>query len=116
MIQPPLKLTQGDNAIFFLTAVDGDGNPIDLTGATFQTFIDAPNGQGVITIPNSQHIANPDQINYTGQFSVEITQSDSESFGLGNHKEILTQVTIGSNQVFFRGFNSLQVYAPTPFS
>lgn len=113
MIQPPINFTQGDTALLNLTAIDGNQNPIDLTGATFTTLINGSNGI-VISFPNSQHTANPDQVNSMGQYVLALSTSDTASCGLGNHKEIITQIVIGATTVYYRGFNTLQVYPPVP--
>lgn len=115
-IQPPLRITQGDDALFFLTCVDGDGNPVDLTGAIFQSFVNEANGHGILSIPNNQHFANPDQINFAGQFQLTLNEVNTQACGQGSHKELLTLVTIGSTSVMFRAPNSLQVYLATPFA
>lgn len=115
MIQAPIQFTQGDSAVLNLTATDGDGNPIDLTGATFQTLVNGINNGTPVVFPNSQHEANSDQVSNTGQYTLTLSEDDTASCGLGSHKEILTQITIGGNSVYYRGFNTLQVYAPVPF-
>lgn len=113
-VKPLMHITQGDFAVFYLTAVDGEGIPVDLTGATFMTKINGPNGI-VVTFDNSYHIANPDQVTNTGQFTLTLEPVDTAELGLGSHKEIITQITIGGSPVWFRGPNILQVYAPVPF-
>jgi hypothetical protein len=116
-ILPPLRFTQGDDFIAFLTAVNGnDGSPIDLTGASFQTIIRESNGNGNLLIPNGQHEANADQVNFRGQFTLTLANADTLLCGLGAHKELLTIITIGTTSVMFRAFNSLQVYPATPFA
>jgi hypothetical protein len=114
-LYPPIHFTQGDNAILSLTAIDGNKNPINLTGATFYSVFNGPNGSFTYSVPNSQHAINQDQVDFTGQFSLTLVPADTNSIGLGWHKEILTFVTIGSNTVCFRGPNLLQVYPPVPF-
>lgn len=114
-VNPPIHFTQGDNVILNLIAVDVYGNPVSLTGATFSTQISGSNGAAVNVFGNSQHAANVDQINFTGYFTLTLGQADTLNCGENNHKEILTTISIGGNQVYFRGFNALQVYAPTPF-
>lgn len=116
MIEPSIQFTQGDTAQLYITYVDGYGNPIDLTGATFQTLINESNGNGILSIPNSQHEANADQVNFRGECIITLTSLNTSACGLGMHKEILTQMTIGSTTVMFRGFNTLLVYPPVPYA
>lgn len=114
-VNPPIHFTQGDNAVLQLVAVDVNGDPVDLTGATFSSQIQGANGIGPITFANGQHAANPDQVSFRGQFTLTLTQTNTGDCGEGEHKEILTTITIGGNRIYFRGFNALQVYSPVPF-
>ncbi len=110
-----IVITQGNTATLQLTATDGNGNPINLTGATFSTQINGPNGNFVVTFPNSQHTANPDQVDFEGQFTLALAISDTANLGTGFHKEIITTITIGSQVVSYRGPNILKVLPPTPY-
>lgn len=114
-LYPPIHISQGDTAQLDLTAVDANGNPIDLSSASLQTFINGPNAGPIVEIDNGLHIINPDQINYTGQYSVFIDNMTTPLIGLGFHKEIITLVTMNETTTYFRGPNLLQVYPPVPF-
>lgn len=113
-VVPPIILTQGNTAVLYLTAVDSSGIPVDLTGASITSYINAPNGAGIAEFGNSQHTVNPDQVNYEGQFTLTLSEADTASLGVGDHKEILSVVTIGSVVISFRGFNVLGVLAGVP--
>lgn len=108
-----LKVTQGDTITFQLTALLGNGLPYDLTGATFTTLIKGPNGI-VVSFPNSQHTANPDQTANKGKYTLALTADNTDSLGLGINKEIITKVTQGSNIVQFHGNGILTVLAKVP--
>ena len=50
-----MVFTQGDYAVLNLTATDGNGNPVNLTGASFSTAILGPNGTSPVVFGNGQH-------------------------------------------------------------
>lgn len=106
-------ITQGDTANLGLTAVDGSGNPIDLTGAAFTTYIRGANGV-VLTYPNGQHTANPDQTNFKGQYVLALANTDTQNIPFGNNKEIVTLIVIGATQINYRAPNILTVLSPVP--
>lgn len=108
-----IKFTQGDTVSLKLTATDGQGNPIDLTGATFSTTMRGFDG-AVITFPNSQHTADPDQINNKGQFVLALSSTDTNNVPAGINKEIITLITIGLTQINYRGPNILTVVTAIP--
>jgi hypothetical protein len=107
----PYEFTQDDTALLELVAVDDSGNPIDITLATFSTQILGANGVGPVVFGNSQHtiINGP-----LGQFALALATGDTANCGLGQHKQILTQLTIGGIIETCRGVNILTVYAPVP--
>lgn len=108
-----IQFTQGDNAILNLTATDGAGNPINLTGATFSTQILGANNLGTVTFPNSQHaiVSAP-----AGTFTLTLSQADTLSCGLGDSKDVLTQVTISGAVTHFRGRAILSVAPAVPLA
>jgi hypothetical protein len=108
-----IKFTQGDQVTLNFTATDGLGNPIDLTGATFTTLMRGLQG-ATISFPNSQHTANPDQINFRGQFTLDLASSDTQSIPNGINKEIVTEIVIGGATIAYRGENILTVYLLQP--
>lgn len=108
-----IKFTQGDTADLLLTAQDGQGNPVDLTGATFTTYIRIANG-AVVTFLNSQHTANPDQVNFKGQYTLSLSNTDTVGIPVGINKEIITLIVIGATQINYRGPNILTVASPIP--
>lgn len=108
-----INFTQGDTAVLELTAEDGDDLPIDLTGAVFETQILGPGG--VVNIfPNEQHTANPDQVNFKGQYELSLTSDNTEACKSGLHKEIITQITIGGSVVYYHGADILTVKQNVP--
>lgn len=107
-----ISFTQGDTALLTLTATDGSGNPIDLTGATFTTQIKGPNGI-IVSFPNSQHtILN--QTTNLGQFTLALSTLNTAACGLGSNKEILTQIVQGASTIFYHGGAILAVLPPVP--
>lgn len=114
-LQPTVQITQGDNVSLILTAVDGNGIPVDLTGATFVSTMSAPLGE-YVQIPTDQHVANPDQVNFKGQFTLTLTIDNTMAISAGLHKELLTSITSGGATVYFRGFNLMNVYSAVPFA
>lgn len=107
------EFTQGDTAVLELMAVNDQGNPVDLTGATLETAMLGSNIAGVVNFQNSQHtIAN--QSTNRGQFFLTLSSDDTLSVGEGRHKQILTSVAVSSTLTTFRGINILTVYPPVP--
>lgn len=106
-----LEFTQGDDVVLNLVATDGDGNPINITGATFSTQILGQNPNGPVVFGNSQHAITDAT---TGQFTLTLSQSDSMSCGLGINKTILTKITISGKVTYFRGQGILKVNPPVP--
>lgn len=112
-----IQFTQGDNNVVLnLTAQDGLGNPVNLTGASFSTQVLGPNGGSIATFPNGQHVANPDQVGNPGKFTLTLANSgaDTAACGVGYGKQILTTITIGGAIVTYRGVGILNVFPPTP--
>jgi hypothetical protein len=108
-----LSFTQGDEVVLNLTAQDGSGNPINLTAATFSTQMLGVGAAGPVTFGNSQHaIVNA----ALGQFSLTLAPTDTASVGIGNNKDILTQVTQSGNPMYVRGTAILTVNPPIPLS
>lgn len=105
-----IQFTQGDTAFMLLTAQDGDGNPIDISGGVFTTLIKGPGGV-IVSFPNSQH-AIVDAPN--GVYSLDLSQSDTASCDIGEDKDILTQIVQGSSAIYFRGIGILTVNPPVP--
>ena len=105
-----IAFTQGDTATLQLTAQDGNGNPINISGATFTTYILGNEGI-VATFPNSQHsIVSASN----GQFTLALGTGDTTQCGSGNNKEILTKIVQGGSTVYYRGIGILTVYPPVP--
>ena len=108
---PALTFTQGDAPTLNLYAQDQNGNPINLSGATFSTQINGANGVGAVTFGNSQHtIVNAS----TGQFQLTLATTDTQNCGEGQNKSIVTSITIGGSVLNFWGNGILQVLAPNP--
>lgn len=107
----PVDFTQNDTALLDFVATDDQGNVVDITGATFQTQILGVNGQDPATFDDGQHTILDAE---NGLFSLALAQSDTMECGIGLHKEILTQITIGASVQMFRGVNILTVYSAEP--
>lgn len=110
-----LSFTQGDTTSLILTAADSNGNPIDITGAVFSTQINGPNGSGVVTFGNSNHVVNPDQITFPGQFALNLSPANTQSCGAGFNKQIVTEVTIAGAITFYHFAGILNVLPEAPF-
>lgn len=102
--------TQGDTAVLNLTATDGNGNPINLTGASFTTYIKGPNGV-ISSFGNSQHAI---VTAAAGTFILSLAALDTAACGLGANKDILTVVVVGQSTINYRGAGILTVYPPVP--
>lgn len=112
-VEDQLAFTQGDSVVFNLIAEDGDGNPIDLTGAVFTSYIRGPIGS-VVSFPNAQHTANPDQVNFTGQFTLALTTTNTSGLEIGNNRQLLTKIVQSPGVTYFHGINLLNILAPVP--
>ena len=109
-----ITFTQGDNNVVInLTALDGSGNPINLTGASFSTQILGPNPVGPVTFGNSQHaiVSAP-----MGTFTLTLANggADTASCGVGANKDLLTKITISGAVIYYRAKSILTVYSPVP--
>lgn len=110
-----LIITQGDTALLTLIATDGFNNPIDITGATFTTYVRGIDGTP-ISFPNSQHTGNPDQVNFRGYFTLALSSINTNSIPTSQPnvpKEVITDIVIGSTTINYRG-QILIVLSPTP--
>lgn len=108
-----ITFSQGDAITLNLTAVDGNNSPINLNGASFQTQIRGPQG-ALVTIGNSAHTANSDQVNFKGQFTVALTSLNTKACDVGSPKDIVTQVTLSGSPIYYHGVGVLQVLQPFP--
>lgn len=106
----PVAFTQGDTATLTLAAQDGNGNPINITGASFVTEIRGLGGV-VVSFDNSQHTI-IDAVN--GVFQLALSQSDTESCGASGNKDIVTRITQGSTILYYRGQGILTVLPSVP--
>lgn len=110
-----ISISQGDTALLNLRAKAGQFNYVDLTGASFQTIIKAPEG-AVVVFGNDQHTANPDQVNSKGKFTLSLSVDDTNSLAEGLNKEIVTQITIGPSIISYHGFGILNVLSAEPIT
>lgn len=109
-----LKFTQGDSLNLALLASLGPGILFDLTGAVFTTTFRGPTGLP-ISFPNSQHIANPDQVNHRGEYALVLSASDSASIPAGTNKEIVTKIVQGSSTIYFHGQGIGTILSSIPY-
>lgn len=109
-----LRITQGDGSVVFNFTAVNNLIPVNLTGATFQTTIKGPSAVN-ITFPNSQHTANPDQVNHTGQFTLTLAPGDTNRLALSppNH-EVVTKIVISGVTIYFHGMDILTVQPNVP--
>jgi hypothetical protein len=105
-----IQFTQGDTAVLTLTAKDGDGNPFNITGATFTTYIKGSNGVQN-SFPTGQHTI-VDAPN--GIFTLSLSATDTPKCGLGPNKTVITKIVQGSSVVHFRGVGILTVNSAAP--
>lgn len=105
-----LQFTQGDNVILNLSATDGNGNAINITGATFSTQILGAAG-AVQTFANAKHaiVSAP-----LGTFTLTLSAADTNACGQGVGKDLITALTISGNVTYYRGTGILTVFAPIP--
>lgn len=108
-----LIFTQGDDVLLNLKATNSDGVPVNLTGATFSTSVRGLDNI-VVTFPNSQHTANPDQSAHRGEFTLSLSTTDTDSIKAGMSQEIVTKVTIAGKVVYFHGANQMTVLPADP--
>lgn len=106
-----LTFTQGDAVVLQMTAKDGNGDPVNLTGASFTSYVRGSNGASNVSLNNSKH-AIVDAVN--GQYSITLSTSDSAACGEGANKDLVTVVTIGSTPIYYHGQGILTVLPPLP--
>lgn len=105
-----IKVTQGDTPVTLqFTAELADNTPFDLTGAVFETKIKLDSGY--LTIANSQHTADPDQINNKGQYSMILPTASCRAKA---NQDVVTSVTQGSTVNYFHGNGILTVLPALP--
>lgn len=104
-----LIATQGDAFTLDLIAYDQTGTPHDLTDSTFSsTFINEDGS--ILTIDNSAHTANPDQITFKGWFTMYF--SGTQSLKVLRNSNFLTKVTQSPDILQFHG--TLQILSSLP--
>lgn len=112
-LNDPINFTQGDSIVLNLLALDNEGDPVDLTGASLTTQMLGANIVGPVIFGPSQHNL-ADQSTNPGEFTLTLSTDDTVSVGLGEHKQILTQSAIAGAVTYFHGNNILTVYPPVP--
>lgn len=108
-----IKITQGDDATLDLTAAVAGGARLDLTSASFSTTVLGAQGVALV-YPNSQHTADPDQVNNRGKFILSLASADTLLIPACPNKDIVTKITIGGQITYFRGNGILNVYPTKP--
>jgi hypothetical protein len=106
-----IGFSQGDDQIVLnLVAQDGQGNPVDIAGATFETQI-LGFSRTVVVVPNGQH-AIVDAT--TGKFQVTLTAAETAACSNGQGKDITTKIVIAGQTIYYHGFGILTVNAEAP--
>ena len=109
-----IKFTQGDdNVVLDLTAALENGLRPDLTGAVFSTQVLGVNGVA-ITYPDGQHTADPDQVANRGKYTLTLAASDTSAIPAGTNKEIVTQISVGGQIIYYHGPGILTVLTSKP--
>ncbi len=113
-----LEFTQGDTPTLNLEANVGEDTPYDLTGAVFTSYLKSTDDTAVppniLTIPNAQHTADPDQAANRGKFTLALTAADTALIKAASGHELVTRVVQGGNTIYFHGRNLITVYKNTP--
>lgn len=110
-----LSFSQGDTAVLNLTITDGVGTPIVLQDdAVLTTKIKGP--RGIIAVfPNSQHTI-LDQNLFPGKFTLALSTSDTTECGVGDAKDVITEVQQNAGTVYFHGTSILNVFTNYPLN
>lgn len=111
-----LIITQGDSVVFNLTATDGNGLPVDITGGVLTTYIRGPDGI-VVSFPNSQHSIK-NQTTNKGQFTLTLATGDTSGLAVGPDREVITKIVLGDDPTigttYYHGPAILTVLPPVP--
>lgn len=103
-----LKITQGDDVVFNLTAATGSAAaPMDLTGATLTTLIQ---GRSY----DSAHHAILNQTTNKGQYTLTLSAAETALLKVASAQEIITQCSQGGKMTQLHGIGVLQVLSPVP--
>ena len=105
-----IEFTEGDSVVLNLTALDGSGNPINITGATFTTQIMGP-ANTPVSFDNSHHavVGGP-----LGTFTLTLSTTETASIATGEQKEILTKIVVGGATSYVHGYKLLRVNPAVP--
>lgn len=102
-----IKFTQGNVASITLYAEDEFGAPLNLAGATFMTQITGKTT--VASFDNTKHtIVDAEK----GQYTLDLTPTDTSGVEAGAAKDVLSTVTQGGNPITYRGIGVLEVFGP----
>lgn len=108
-----ISFTQGDDGILLnMTATDGDGTLVDLTGATFVTQIKGP-GADLVTIPNGQHTIK-NQTTHRGEYTITLLTANTSASGVGDYKDIVSKIVIAGVTVYYHGNGIVRVQPAPP--
>lgn len=110
-----IKFTQGDTVTIEFYAEDSNGLRIDLSGATFSTQIKGYRGS-IVTIDNSSHTADPDQVTNKGKFTVSLTSAQTLLMDSGDKKDIVTKIVQGASTIHYHGKGILEIFKNYPAS
>lgn len=99
-----IEFSQGDaGVVLTFTATDGDGNAVDISGASITTSFKSSDGTPY-TVPNGQHVVDPDQVTNPGVFTCTLTVDDTNAIPAGKGKEVVSAVTVSGNVTKYRDF------------
>ncbi len=104
------EFTQGERTDLALLAVDDEGRPFRLEGATLTSQVMGIHCVGPVSYGNSWHTLGNQGL-HPGTFTLNLDEMDTHSVGVGGDKEIITHVVIRGVVTTFRGDKLLTVHA-----
>lgn len=106
-----IQITQGDDVTIELTILNGEGDAVDLTGASFTTYLKKADGT-TLTVANSDHTANANQVTNKGKFTFVLSAATTALLKAGVGLNIVTKVVQSSVATHYHGTRLLTVLSP----